>query len=161
MEKSLKEKILNELTEKEGQGAVSQERIMANYNILDKNLELAKKLITITEEGKVKILINKDKLNDLEKIALYLVGKAYAKHQGFTESEYATYDELSSELNIPKKSIGTEIRELRYKEKVIPCRIGRKVVYAIAPDAIELALKDFDVKAANNFIGLGKLRRHE
>ena len=61
----LRKKIIDEMT--------------VNYsNALEKNFDLAKQFIRITQDGKVDIL-HKEKFGGKEQILLYLIGKLYAK----------------------------------------------------------------------------------
>jgi hypothetical protein len=114
VEADLKQKILNEMT--------------ANYsNILEKNFELAKRFIRITQGGTVDVLV-KDKVPGKEKILLYLIGKIYAKEAGLSSVEYATNKELSNELGIGMGSVLPWLKELRDNHKIKAIKNGVHVI---------------------------------
>ena len=75
--------------EKEGFKKRILEEMTVDYaNALEKNFDLAKQFIKITQEGKVDIDENiKDKISGKEKILLYLIGKLYAKEAGFSPTD--------------------------------------------------------------------------
>ena len=63
-----------------------KEEMSVDYsNALERNFEIAKKFIRVTNEGKVSLL-TKDKLSGKEQILLYLIGKLYAKEAGFSNN---------------------------------------------------------------------------
>jgi len=126
-ENGLKEKIRNEMT--------------VDYsNVLEKNFELAKRFIRITQSGTVDVLV-KDKLPGKEKILLYLVGKLYAKEAGMTNVEYATNKELSNELGIGMGSVLPWLKVLRDAHKIKAVKNG---VHAVSISAVEGILESIE-----------------
>jgi hypothetical protein len=127
--KSLKEKILEEMT--------------VNYgNALEKNFELAKQFIRITQEGKIDILV-KDKLTGKEQILIYFVGKLYAKEAGLAPTEYVTNKEITDELMMPTGSVLPWLKELRDSNKI---RAVKEGVHSIHVNVVERALKEVEKK---------------
>lgn len=122
---SFKEKILNEMT--------------VDYkSALEKNFEIAKKLLRITTEGKVAI-IDKLKLGGKEQILLYFIGKYYAREAGLSETENVTNKELMDELGIPVGSVLPWTKDLRDTGKIKQVESG---VHRIQTNLIEKTLKD-------------------
>jgi hypothetical protein len=124
-EECLKGKILNEM--------------MADYkDALEKNFELAKKLLRITTEGKV-IILDKEKLNGKEQILLYLIGKFYAKEGSLSQTSDVSNKELMNELGIPVGSVLPWTKDLRDTGKIKQISSG---VHQILPNLIEKTLNE-------------------
>lgn len=129
MATSFKEKIRNEM--------------MADYkNALEKNFEIARKMLRITAEGKIEIL-DKTKFTGKEQILLYLIGKYYAKEAGLTEMENVTNKELMEELGMPVGSLLPWTKDLRDSNKIKQIESG---VHQIPISLIEKTLKELDKK---------------
>lgn len=129
---SLKERIIAEMT--------------VDYsNALEKNFDLARQFIRITREGKIEVL-NKEKLNGIEQILLYLIGKLYAKEAGFATTDDASNKELMDELGIPKGSLLPWQKSLREQNKIKQVKKGKLVNHAIASNMVEKILKDVEKK---------------
>ena len=63
------------------------EEMTVDYTItLEKNFDLLKKFIHITKDGKVDVIV-KEKIDNKEKVLLYLIGKLYAKTAELSETE--------------------------------------------------------------------------
>lgn len=120
-----KEKILNEM-------------IVDYKNALEKNFEIAVKLLRITTEGKI-VIIDKMKLGGKEQILLYLIGKYYAKEAGLSQTENVTNKELMDELGIPVGSVLPWIKDLRDNGKIKQIDSG---AHRIPTNLIEKTLKD-------------------
>lgn len=114
-------------------------------NALEKNFEEAKRLLRVTKEGKVTVLF-KDKLAGEEKIALYLIGKLYAKEAGFIEKQEVDNKELMDELGIPKGSLLPWLKNLRDRKKAKQIKTGRNVLHTIPVNLIEKTLKEIGKK---------------
>ena len=72
-----------------------REEMLANHsNALERNFDLAKKFIKITEEGKVEVA-NKEKIGGKEQVLLYLIGKLYAKEAQLTKTACVVNNELT------------------------------------------------------------------
>lgn len=128
----LKEKILAEMT--------------SDYtNSLDKNFELAKKFIRITNEGLVEILV-KEKTSGKEQILLYLIGKIYAKEAGLASTEEVANYELMNELGIPIGSLLPWLKSLKDENKIRPIRRGKNVDHTISINLVEKTLNDIEKK---------------
>lgn len=129
---SLKERILKEMT--------------ADYSdLLERNFELAKQFIRITEEGKVDVL-KKDKLTGKEQILLYLIGTLYAKQTDRTPTEDVGNKELADELGIPEGSLRPWLKALRDTHKIRPIKRGKYTNHVIAINLVERVLKSIDKK---------------
>jgi hypothetical protein len=86
-------------------------------NALERNFELAKKMIMLTPEGKV-ILAHHNKLGGEDKIVLYLVGKVYAKVAGYTNEIEVPNKELLDELGMKEGSLAPWLKFLRDKGQI-------------------------------------------
>ena len=114
-------------------------------NALEKNFDLAKKFIRITQKGRVDV-VHKDKLSGKENILLYLVGKLYAREAGFIPTEDVGNKELLDELGIPKGSLMPWLQTLRNENKIKQVKRGRFTHHAIAINLIEKILSKIDNK---------------
>ena len=129
---SLKNKILEEMT--------------VDYsNALEKNFDLAKQFIRITQEGKVDIHY-KDKLNGKDQILLYLIGKLYAKEAEFIMIDDVGNKELLDELGIPSGSLLPWLKALRDEHKIKQIKKGKNTHHAISVNWVEKTLKDVERK---------------
>lgn len=129
---TLKERIIEEMT--------------VDYaNALEKNFDLAKQFIRITKAGKVDILL-KDKLNGMEQILLYLIGKMYAKEAGLSTADDVGNKELMNELGIPRGSVLPWLKKLRDENKIEPIKRGRYSHHRISINFIEKTLKSLGSK---------------
>lgn len=122
---------------------IQKEMIVDHANALEKNFETAKKLLSITKEGKIHINIDKSKLSNEEKILLYLTGKVYAKLAEVSESDYASNRELMDELGLPEGTVWGSMSQLSKENKVKP--VGRGI-HRITSNLIEKTLKDISSK---------------
>lgn len=126
---SLKEKILNEMT--------------VDYkNTIEKNFELAKKLLRITTEGNV-VILDKEKFNGREQILLYLIGKFYAREAGLANTAAVTNKELMNELSMKLGSVLPWTKDLRDSGKIKQIQPG---VHQIPTNLIETTLKELHNK---------------
>jgi hypothetical protein len=140
----LKNRIINEMTD--------------DYsNALEKNFELAKQMLRITKEGKVNILC-KEKLAGEEKIALYLIGRLYAKEAGFTQESGVDNKELMDELGIPIGSLLPWLKSLRDKKKIKQRKEGRRVIHIVPVNLVERTLKEIEKKVKK--IGSRLVKQH-
>ena len=122
------------------------EEMTVDYsNALEKNFDLAKQFIRITKEGKVDILF-KDKLNGMEQILLYLIGKLYAKEAGFIATDDVGNKELKDELGVPEGSLLPWLKELRDKKKIKQIKKGRYTHHSIPGNLVERTLKNIEKK---------------
>lgn len=132
--------------EDELKSKILSEMLADHSDALEKNYILAKEFIRITKEGKVDVLI-KDKVNGMDKVALYLIGKRYAKRAGLTSSEYVKNTELCSELGVIQNSLLPWLKWLR-DGRIIEqgAREGNETSHAIALNAVERTLKAINTK---------------
>lgn len=119
---------------------IEKEMVVDYANAIEKNFDLAKKLLNITSEGKVDIS-NKDKFEYKDKILLYLIGKLYAKEARRSESEFVGNEELANELGINERSLRVYLSRLRKENKIKKMKEGRLVYHKISPNLIERTLK--------------------
>ena len=129
---SLKKKILEEMT-------------VGYANALEKNFDLAKQFIRITQDGKVDVIV-KDRVNGKEKILLYLIGKLYAKEAGFSPTDDVGNKELMDELGIPRGSLLPWLKELRDKNRIKQIKKGKTVRHRIPINIVEKTLKSIERK---------------
>ncbi|MEM2974737.1 MAG: hypothetical protein QW112_03910 [Candidatus Micrarchaeia archaeon] len=123
--KPLKERISEEMLEDYG-GAV------------ERSFGLAQKLMRLTRDGRVHILVDKSKLTGKELIQLYLIGKLYAKEGGIVESAAVSNKELMEELGIIQGSVLPWTKELRDANRIKPVDSG---VHEIQLPFVESFLK--------------------
>jgi len=131
-EKSLRDKILEEMS-------VDYE------STLEKNFDIAKKYLKITSNGTVDVLI-KDQVRGQDKVALYLIGKLYAKEAGKADTKMVDNSELAEELGAPKGSIYPWIKRLNDRNVIASEKKEKKTVYSIKLNHVEKILKDIDDK---------------
>lgn len=119
-----------------------RKEMVADYsNALERNFQLAKQMIKITDTGKVDVLV-KDKLSSQDKVTLYLIGKRYAHTAGFAPSEYVGNDELMNELGLKEGTLFPTMMALRNKNMLEQGpKEGRIVPQAIALNVVESELK--------------------
>jgi len=121
--------------------------MVANHaNALERNFDKAKNLLQITSSGKI-FLINKDSLTGEEQIALYLIGKLYAKESGLSSEETVKNKELMEELGIPEGSLYPWIKNLRASNKIKSIGSGK---HTIAPNQVEHILNEILEKVGKN-----------
>jgi hypothetical protein len=131
--RNLKQRIIEEMT--------------VDYSsALEKNFDLARQFIRITKEGKVEVL-HKEKVNGIEQILLYLIGKLYAKEAGLTATDDVSNKELMDELGIPRGSLLPWQKQLRERNKIKQIKKGKKAVnHVIVTNIVERVLKDLEKK---------------
>ncbi|MBI2583228.1 MAG: hypothetical protein HYW25_01045 [Candidatus Aenigmarchaeota archaeon] len=137
--KKLKERIAEEMLEDYG-GA------------LERNFELAQKVMRLTRDGRVHITIDKSKLTGKELIQLYLIGKLYAKEGGIVESAAVSNKELMEELGIVQGSVLPWTKELRDAGRIKPTASG---VHEIHLHVVEGFLKSILSKLKSILSKLG------
>jgi len=106
---------------------------------LQKNFEKAKQFVKITPTGLIDV-INKDRLNGKTQIALYLIGKAYAKEAGLTQSEAVSNNELMEQLGIKMGSLLPWLKNLRDRNEIKQITQGKNTFHLISPAVIEKTL---------------------
>lgn len=130
---NLKQRIINEMT--------------VDYSsALEKNFDLARQFIRITKDGKVEVL-HKEKVNGIEQISLYLIGKLYAKEAGLAATDDVSNKELMDELGIPRGSLLPWQKQLRERNRIKQIKKGKKNVnHVIVTNMVEKVLKDLEKK---------------
>jgi hypothetical protein len=124
---------------------IGEEMMDAYSGALERNFELAKKLLRITREGKVTLLFKEELIGE-EQIILYLIGKLYAKEGGFVEKHEVDNKELMDELGIPKGSLLPWLKNLRDKRTVKQMKMGRNVFHTVPINLVEKTLKSIEKK---------------
>lgn len=124
---------------------IKEEMTVDYHNSLDKNFELAKKFIRVTEDGKVDVLF-KEKLGGKEQVLLYLIGKTYAKEAEFTTTNCVTNKEFTEELGVLDTSLRPWLKELRDKKKIKRNKKDKYTCHSIPVNLIEKTLKGIDKK---------------
>ena len=121
------------------------DEMSADYSsALEKNFDLAKQLIRVTNEGKVEVLL-KDRLSGKEQILLYLIGKIYAKEAGLATTEDVGNKEMMDELGVPKGSLLPWLKDLRDKNQIKAVKRGQYTHHIIPVNLIERTLKNIEV----------------
>lgn len=114
-------------------------------NNLEKNFNLAKQFIRITNDGLVDVII-KDKITGPEQIQLYLIGKIYAKRGEYTTDDQVGNRELMDQLGIREGSLLPWLKELRDNNKIRQVRRERNVYHSMPVNLIEVTLKAIEKK---------------
>lgn len=134
----------NELKER-----IRKEMLVDYSGLLDRNFNLAKKFIGITDKGTINIR-NKDDLNGKDQILLYLIGKIYAKEVGLVDSEYVGNKELKNELGIPKGSLYPWLKDLRDSNIIEKTRKENRSYHRIPVNRVEETLKSIEKKVGES-----------
>ncbi len=114
-------------------------------NNLQKNFDQAKQYVRITSVGSVDVLI-KEKLNGMEQILLYLMGKMYAKEGGLTSTDEVPNEELERELQMKTGSLLPYLKELRDKNLINRVSHGGISYHSLRISEIENVLKTVEKK---------------
>ncbi|WJI09302.1 hypothetical protein FGU46_03910 [Methanobacterium sp. CWC-01] len=123
-----------------------REEMLANHsNALERNFDLAKKFIKITEEGKVEVA-NKEKIGGKEQVLLYLIGKLYAKEAQLTKTACVVNNELTEELGVLDTSLRPWLKGLRDKNKIKQSKLDKYICHSIPMNLVEKTLKEIDKK---------------
>lgn len=110
---------------------------------LDKNLDFVKQLFRITKDGKIDVIV-KDSVTGEQKIALYLVGKLYAKESELSITDEVDNSELMTQLGIRKGSLLPWLKSLRDSGVIHDTKIGKKTYHSIHASEMERVLKEID-----------------
>jgi len=120
------------------------EEMSVDYeSTLEKNFDLAKKYIKITSNGRVDVSV-KNKVPGQDKVALYLIGKLYAKEAGKAETELVDNQELAEEIGAPMGSIYPWIKRLKDNNIIVSEKEDKKTVYSIKLNHVEKILNRID-----------------
>ena len=131
-DKNLKQRIIEEMS--------------VDYaDTLEKNFDLAKRLMKITTSGTVDVQ-NKKSLTGKDQILLYLIGKIYAKKAELSETESVGNEELMIELGIKKGSVLLWLKELRDSGKIKTMKESNKAYHTVPLNLIEKILKEIGNK---------------
>lgn len=131
-EKSLKERILSEMT-------------IDQKSVLDSNFNKAKNIIGIREDETIEVRF-KEKMTGPVQISMYLIGKLYAKEAGITEDEYVSNKELMDNLGIGEGSIYPWLKELRENKTIIQKKRDKISIHSIMKNRIEKILTEVNKK---------------
>lgn len=125
---SLKERILREMT-------------IDYKQILEKNFDNLKRLIRLTKQGNVQILV-KSEITGKEEILLYLIGKLYSFEAGLSDTKEVENKELMEALKIPEGSFWPWLKSLRDEKLVNQTKKERKMCQSIVMSEIEPILTE-------------------
>lgn len=113
-------------------------------NALERNFNLAKKFVEISQEGKVNVLLKShSEIDAKDSLTLYMVGKLYAKEAELCESEAVSNDELAEELGLPGGTVRRALVELRNERKITQAKRG---LHSIKTNLLERILNDIALK---------------
>lgn len=116
---------------------------------LEKNFDLAKQFVRITQGGQVDVQF-KEKLTGKQQMLLYLIGKLYAKEAGLTTTDDVANKELMNELGIPEGSLLPWLKDLREKKKIKQVKKGRYTHHAISLNVVEKTLESIEKRLKKN-----------
>ena len=114
---------------------IKSEMTVDYSDALEKNFESAKKMIGITQEGKVTI-VQQDVLGGEDRIVLYLIGKVYAKRVGYTKDDGVANRELLEELGVKEGSLFPWLKFLRDSGKIRQREAGKFSTHYIPQNLI-------------------------
>ena len=120
---------------------IKAEMTSDHSDALERNLEEAKRFVRLTNTGKVDVLV-KEQVNNELKVALYLVGKLYAKTAELATTSGVGNEELSNELGLPMGSVLPALMSLRNKHIAQRIREGGSVQHAIYARCVERILRE-------------------
>ena len=124
---------------------IKSEMISDYRSSLEKNFDLAKKLVKISSEGTVEI-IEKNKFSGEELVLLYMIGKCYAKEAGLSNSNGVSNAELINELGKPEGSIFPWLKSLRESKKIKQNNSVKPIEHFIPINLIEETLNKLSKK---------------
>ena len=131
------------------QNKIMSEMVSNHSSALERNFDLAKKLIKICQSGTVEI-IEKNKYTGEELILLYLIGKCYAKEAGFTNSNGVVNKELIDELGKSEGSIFPWLKNLRDSNKIKQNKETSPIEHFIPINLVENTLTKLINKSNQN-----------
>jgi hypothetical protein len=100
------------MTEKGLAAWIKEKMTVDEMAIIEMNKEIIAKLVGITKEGKVLLIVDKSKLKGQQIVTLYLVGKMMSKIAGYTDSASARLAEIVDNMGVPMGTVGRCLREL-------------------------------------------------
>lgn len=121
------------------------EELVINYSVLEQNLNLAKGLIGLAENGEVDVKI-REKLTGPDKILLYLVGKLYAKEAGLATTDEVGNSEFMEKLAIPSGSLLPWLKTLRDENRIRQTERDRYTYHSIPISQVEKTLTEIAQK---------------
>jgi hypothetical protein len=107
---------------------------------LERNFELAKQLVRITQEGRVEVR-ERERLPGTDQILLYLIGKLYAKEAGLADEDNVGNVELLEELGIREGSLHPWLKSLRDGKMIKRIKKGQYSHHSISVNVVERTLQ--------------------
>ena len=114
---------------------IRNEMVNSQRGALERYFELAKTMVSLTEDGRVEVHSG-EKLRGEDKIALYLIGKLYAREAKLTPSAAVSNEELERELQIVEGSLFPWLKNLRDERRVKQTKEGKTVYHEILPNVV-------------------------
>ena len=120
---------------------IKSEMVSDYEDTLERHFDLAKKLIKIQEDGKV-FLKSKDSLTGKYQVALYLIGKVYSEHAGYSDTRRVGNKELQNQLGAKSASVRGWTKALRDENKIKTVKESGKSFHRIKINYIESILSE-------------------
>jgi ribosomal protein S8 len=118
------------------------EEMTADYSrVLEQDLDLAKQLVRLAENGSVDVLF-KEKVTGQEKILLYLIGKLYAREAGLVTTDEVGNNELMENLAIPSGSLLPWLKNLRDGNRIKQTEREHHTYHSIPISQVDKTLKE-------------------
>lgn len=122
------------------------EEMTVDYSrVLEQNLDLAKQLIRLAENGDVEVLV-RERISGPDKILLYLIGKLYAKEAGLVSTDEVGNNELMEKLGMPSGSLLPWLKGLRDENRIKQIERERHAYHSIPINQVERTLKEIRKK---------------
>ena len=122
---------------------IKKELIMNEQEIIMEILPKVKRLIRLTNDGKVILVADKSRIPKIYQLLLYLIGKRLAKMAELVESPDASIKELSEELGFPENYTRALLSELSSKNLITRSEKG---LYNVKPLQIQEAISIIESK---------------
>ncbi|MCS6770004.1 MAG: hypothetical protein NZ570_06180 [Candidatus Caldarchaeum sp.] len=87
-------------------------------------VDRARRFIRLTRDGRVVLMIPKDKLPLRSQILLYLMGKRLARELGLVEKDVASIEEISGAVGAEYFSVAARLKELKDQYMVLAVERG-------------------------------------
>jgi len=106
-----------------------EELYLDEEEILSELVDRSKSLIGISREsGEIIFKVQMEKLNDHQKIILFMLGACFLTDLGRRENKEVTNQELSLFLDKRTEQIGSRLSELRKQKKVKSTGTGKNIL---------------------------------
>lgn len=124
---------------------VREEMTFDYSRVLEQDLDMAKRLVRLSENGGVEVLV-KDRLTGQEVLLLYLIGKLYGKAGGLTETDEVGNKELMESLGMPSGSLLPWLKSLRDENRIRQTERDNHTYHSIPISQVDKVLREVTKK---------------